>query len=403
MHGVGQDDGPKLPFSLEPAGLGSERPPCVQAAALCAAKGASRLLAINRCADAVPVSLSAACDGTATGWKGVTVFNASLSSGPGREWAMTEGPAESWGPLRPTTKPAGRGDSVPAEPFSLSVIELDAPAKPPPAQPHRPLKTTDRGAASNGAPAAPPEPVLPVHRTFAGDEAWIRRASVFILGSSRQFIDGNALFTPNMQPGGYSGEFMRDYSYGLINTPWQNNSDAAPWNLTLDGFLWSSEQLIAKQRADGTMPDAWNFGHKGLANFNMCSQQYCTFPPDSPLPRPSCCTHGNCSTGSMDNAAFAVFNILFLVRAIEAERGSLAAQDLLAQWVPALARGLQRVPSGPGRSVRSRSPPSALLCAAVMPFVCRRPSRTTAPTAQSSGTDSRTPWPRRALSTSRAC
>ena len=34
---------------------------------------------------------------------------------------------------------------------------------------------------------------------------------------------GHALFSPNVQPGGYSGEFARDYTYGLIGTPWPDD------------------------------------------------------------------------------------------------------------------------------------------------------------------------------------
>ena len=67
------------------------------------------------------------------------------------------------------------------------------------------------------APAPPPqEPSLPLPRTFAGDAAWLANASLYVLGSSQQ----HSLFTPNMQPGGYGGEFMRDYTYGLVLTLW---------------------------------------------------------------------------------------------------------------------------------------------------------------------------------------
>ena len=65
-------------------------------------------------------------------------------------------------------------------------------------------------------PRPVPEPVLPLPRSFASDVAWLANASIFILGSSRQ----GSVFTPNMQPGGYGGQYTRDYTYSLVHTPW---------------------------------------------------------------------------------------------------------------------------------------------------------------------------------------
>lgn len=177
--------------------------------------------------------------------------------------------------------------------------------------------------------------------------------SSYVLGNSKQKTpSGDALYTPNMQPGGYGGEFARDYTYGVVHTPWANPARAAAaarWNLTLDGFVWATEHLLAGQQAGtGLMPDA--VSATGAA-FNKCFQQYCTFPPSSPLPRPSCCAHGNCTIGSMDNAAFATFNALFLVRATADRRGAPAGAALLARWLPALERGLAQIPTGPAGSV----------------------------------------------------
>ena len=136
-------------------------------------------------------------------------------------------------------------------------------------------------------------------------------------------------------------------------------------NLTLGRFSWASEQILLAQRADGQIPDAivdnGNGGFTGIFSGDNTwpgANQYCTFPPDSPLPRPSCCPHKNCSTGSMDNAAFAVFNVLFLVREIEAASGAGSARQYLAKWLPALLRGLAAIPRGESGSLAYNSPDS---------------------------------------------
>ena len=217
---------------------------------------------------------------------------------------------------------------------------------------------------------APPatEPVLPLPRSFAGDAAWLANASIFVLGSSRQKLTLHPIpiITPNMQPGGYGGQYTRDYTYGLLNAPWPGSGPAATGNLTLSHFRWASEQILLAQRADSQMPDAivpnGGGGFTGIfsgANTWPGANQYCTFPPDSPLPRPSCCSHKNCSTGSMDNAAFAVFNVLCLVREIEAASGAPSARQFLAKWLLALLRGLSAVPRGPGGAALAYNSPDS--------------------------------------------
>ena len=162
------------------------------------------------------------------------------------------------------------------------------------------------------------------------------------------------MVAPNMQPGGYNGEFNRDYTYGLTHAPWWlPTSQTNAWNLTLDNFLWASEQLMLGQRAaDGQMPDVV-YTAGGAGGVNRCSDQYCTFPAGSPLPRPSCCggssTHPfNCSDGSMDSAPFAVFNVLFLAERTKEARGDVAASAWLARWLPHLLNALARVPASDG-------------------------------------------------------
>ena len=151
------------------------------------------------------------------------------------------------------------------------------------------------------APPAPPQPLLPLPRSFMGDAAWLGKAAIFIQGSSR-LADvggtGRALLSPNMQPGGYGGQFTRDYTYGLVNAPWAGNPEAASvWNLTLDNLIWATEQTMLAQRgSDGQLPDVITMGTSG---FNRCSDQYCTFPAGSPLPRPECCGGPVCGSRSL--------------------------------------------------------------------------------------------------------
>ena len=116
-------------------------------------------------------------------------------------------------------------------------------------------------------PPAPPQPRLPLPRSFAGDTAWLGEAAVFIQGSSRLAAVGRygtdrALLSPNMQPGGYGGQFTRDYTYGLVNAPWAGDAEAAStWNLTLDNLIWATEQtLLAQRGSDGQIPDVITMG-----------------------------------------------------------------------------------------------------------------------------------------------
>ena len=72
--------------------------------------------------------------------------------------------------------------------------------------------------------------------------------------------------------------------------------------------------MFAAQLSNGCTPDAISFAAAGDGSIapgavNNPSGQYCTFPPDSPLPRPKCCATGACAKGSLDNVAFQVFNV----------------------------------------------------------------------------------------------
>lgn len=107
--------GPLLPLTLAAAGLGSDPLPCTSSSAICTTP--------------VAVSLGPAttnvCGGRATGWAGVLVYTASVDvGGPGRAWSKAEGPADSWGPMRPEESGAGTGTLVTAAPLALTVVEL---------------------------------------------------------------------------------------------------------------------------------------------------------------------------------------------------------------------------------------------------------------------------------------
>ena len=112
-----------LPFTLAAAGLGTQKLPCVQAVAVCGTgRRSSRLLALNRCAEPSPVSLSEVCTGRSQAWSAVKVFDANVSAaGAGRVWTML---GDSDGPMVPRMKGGGSGAVVAADAFALSVIEL---------------------------------------------------------------------------------------------------------------------------------------------------------------------------------------------------------------------------------------------------------------------------------------
>ena len=228
---------------------------------------------------------------------------------------------------------------------------------------------------------SPPKPAPPAD--FAGELAFLADLSLQYLGGSRFYAkkppppgpprcdaslaavsESNALFSPNVQPGGYGGEFARDYTYGLIGTPWP---DAGP--LGLATFVWASEALFSAQLTDGCVPDAINFNANGSGiapgSVNSPSAQYCTFPAASPLPRPKCCDTGGCARGSMDNVAFQVFNAVYLARRIEAAQGHAAAGAFLRKWAPSLAMGLewlaQKTQPGSGSSLPWNDPDQPLV------------------------------------------
>ena len=208
------------------------------------------------------------------------------------------------------------------------------------------------GAFTRGLPPAPPNVTAPVD--FAGDVAFLATLSLQYLSGSRFYgppapapppgpprcdapptppgPPGRALFSPNVQPGGYGGEFARDYTYGLIGTPW-----LATGPIGLSTFIWASEALFSAQLKSGVVPDVINFDSSGRGiapgAAGNPSGQYCTWPADSPLPRPKCCDTGNCAEGSMDNVAFQVFNAVYLAKRIEARLTSTfsLATDFLIQ------------------------------------------------------------------------
>ena len=126
MEGVPARHGSQvLPLTLAAAGLGSNPLPCTSSSAICGTP-ANRMLVINRCTTPVAVSLDTVCGGGVTGWASVLVYSASVSAGgPGRAWAKAEGPADSWGPMRPDESGAGTG-ALNAAPLALTVIQLQA-------------------------------------------------------------------------------------------------------------------------------------------------------------------------------------------------------------------------------------------------------------------------------------
>jgi hypothetical protein len=282
------------------------------------------------------------------------------STNPGTPWKLAHGVLH---PNRSVYIDYGCGTGVPCQ----TQGSIDVPCA---------VITFGGGAYTRQRPPMPPpqplQPPLPLPRSFGGDVAWLTDASVWILGASQLPVVANdssrrTIVSPNMQPGGYGGEFTRDYTYGLVHAPWRNATTvASQWNLSLDTFLWASEQLLLGVRAaDGQLPDVVNVVGHGVVKpgVNRCSDQACTFPPGSPLPRPACCGGGvghprNCSDGSMDSAPFAVFNALWLTRTVKAERGATAAAALLARWLPALLRGLALTPSGPGASALAYNSPA---------------------------------------------
>ena len=64
------------------------------------------------------------------------------------------------------------------------------------------------------------------------------------------------------------GEFARDYTYGLVGTPWPDDGP-----LGLSTFIWASEALFAAQLSNGCTPDAISFAkgkrscHNGRSSF----------------------------------------------------------------------------------------------------------------------------------------
>jgi hypothetical protein len=121
----------RLPFNLSTLGLGDGPAPCVHAAAICAAgsgsrNSSSRVLAVNRCSRAYSVAIGGACGGRSAGWASVLSFNASLAE-PGQSWARVGGETShgGGGPMHPSQRPAGAGDSVLVDAYSLAVVELD--------------------------------------------------------------------------------------------------------------------------------------------------------------------------------------------------------------------------------------------------------------------------------------
>jgi hypothetical protein len=61
----------------------------------------------------------------------------------------------------------------------------------------------------------------------------------------------------------------------------------------------------------------------------------------------------------MDNAAFAVFNVLFLVCEIETASGAASARHFLAKWLPAVLRALATIPRGSGGATLAYNSPDS--------------------------------------------
>jgi hypothetical protein len=122
MEGADTTGLASLPFTLAPAGLGGGPVPCIQAAAICTGAEPT-LLALNRCAQAVPLTVSSAtvCRGHFATWNSIRIFRATVAEqGPGHAWAKLG--SHSW-PMVPVMRGGGNG-TVSTEPFALSVIQL---------------------------------------------------------------------------------------------------------------------------------------------------------------------------------------------------------------------------------------------------------------------------------------
>ena len=141
---------------------------------------------------------------------------------------------------------------------------------------------------------------------------------------------------------GYPGQFTRDFTLTLLNSP--------PSAFNLSAAVWATEQILAHQRADGLLPDmlaADPKTHHIVPSYFGVGTLPCLYPtaataPDMPLPRPGCCPNACNATGS-DSAQFATLNVIGL--ALRMERADAAA--FVRRHFGALSRALAQVPRHP--------------------------------------------------------
>eukprot|EP01052_Picozoa_sp_SAG31_P012723 SAG31_NODE_749_length_12378_cov_8.688818_8_plen_615_part_00 len=193
-----------------------------------------------------------------------------------------------------------------------------------------------------------PRAILPGSRVHTGAELeYLRGRAVEIARSSCMRVassdgESHCLFQPQASAG-YGGQFTRDYTYALINSP-----ETA---FELSDALWATEQIMSHQRADGLLPDmlAQDPSTKRVvpSYFGVgtlpCLYDNATADPGMPLSRPACCPR-NCTQIGSDSAQFATFNIVYLAQLLENRIGFAAAASFMGKHLIGLSRALNQVP-----------------------------------------------------------
>lgn len=200
--------------------------------------------------------------------------------------------------------------------------------------------------AAYPAAAPPGSSVAGAHLADAELE-YLRRRAVEIARSSCLRVAGSdgqshCLFQPQASAG-YGGQFTRDYTYALINSP--------ETGFELSDALWATEQIMSHQRADGLLPDMLaqdpNTKRVMPSYFSVgtlpCLYDDATADPGMPLSRPACCPH-NCTQIGSDSAQFATFNIVYLAQLLENRVGFAAAASFMGKHLIGLSRALNQVP-----------------------------------------------------------
>eukprot|EP01043_Picozoa_sp_COSAG02_P041916 COSAG02_NODE_3519_length_6620_cov_7.023923_8_plen_534_part_01 len=200
----------------------------------------------------------------------------------------------------------------------------------------------------HGPPAAVVEKPPAADASGSSPEVrWLAAQATSIVQSScvRALDDvggSGCLFQPQAGSG-YGGQFTRDYTYALINSP--------PNAFNLTEAIWATEQVLAHQREDGLLPDMLARDPatgRALPSYFSVGMLPCLYPdakaaPDMPLPRPACCPD-NCTQIGSDSAQFATFNVIFLAQQLERTQGISVAAAFLGRHHAALVKALAQVP-----------------------------------------------------------